>query len=85
MTKHSNSTLIQIVHPVCCGLDVHKDKISACLITIDEAGAEQHEIREFATFTQDLKKMKEWLLGNNCPVVAMESTGVYWHPVYNNI
>lgn len=85
MTKHSNSTLIQIVHPVCCGLDVHKDKISACLITIDEAGAEQHEIREFSTFTQDLKKMKEWLLENNCPVVAMESTGVYWHPVYNTI
>lgn len=85
MTKHSNSTLIQIVHPVCCGLDVHKDKISACLITVDEAGAEQHEIREFSTFTQDLKKMKEWLLENNCPVVAMESTGVYWHPVYNTI
>jgi transposase len=85
MTKYSNSTLIQIVHPVCCGLDVHKDKISACLITMDEAGAEQHEIREFSTFTQDLKKMKDWLLENNCPVVAMESTGVYWHPVYNTI
>ncbi len=53
MTKKSkNSTLIQIVHPICCGLDVHKDKISACLITVDDNGKEQHEIREFSSFTQ---------------------------------
>jgi transposase len=85
MTKKLNSTLIQIVHPICCGLDVHKDKIAACLITVDDTGAEQHELREFSTFTQDLQKMKEWLVENNCPVIAMESTGVYWHPVYNTI
>jgi transposase len=66
-------------------LDVHKDKISACLITVDSGGKEQYEIKEFSTFTHDLKKMKVWLLENNCPVVAMESTGVYWHPVYNTI
>ena len=59
MTKKSkNSTLIQIVHPICCGLDVHKDKVSACLITVDDNGKEQHEIREFSSFTQDLQKMK---------------------------
>lgn len=85
MTKKSNSTLIQIVHPICCGLDVHKDKISACLIQVDENGKEQHEIREFSSFTQDLQKMKSWLIKNHCPIVAMESTGVYWHPVYNTI
>ena len=85
MTKRSNSTLIQIVHPVCCGLDVHKDKISACLITVDNNGAEDHEIREFSTFTQDLQKMKQWLIEKDCPIIAMESTGVYWHPVYNTI
>ncbi len=85
MTMKSDSTLIQIVHPICCGLDVHKDKISACLITVDDNGAEQHEIKEFSTFTQDLQKMKSWLIENNCPIIAMESTGVYWHPVYNTI
>jgi len=85
MTKIADSTLIQIVHPICCGLDVHKDKISACLITVDDNGAEQHEIKEFSTFTQDLQKMKKWLIENNCPIIAMESTGVYWHPVYNTI
>ncbi len=56
MTKILNSTLIQIMHPVCYGLDVHKDKISVCLITVDDAGVEQHEIREFSSFTHDLKK-----------------------------
>lgn len=85
MTKKLNSTLIQVMHPVCCGLDVHKDKISACLITVDDAGVEQHEIREFSSFTHDLKRMRDWLLENNCPIIAMESTGVYWHPVYNTV
>jgi transposase len=85
MTKRKDSTLIQIVHPICCGLDVHKDKISACLITVDDIGAEQHELKEFTTFTHDLQKMKKWLIKNSCPIIAMESTGVYWHPVYNTV
>ena len=85
MTKSIDNTFIQIMHPVCCGLDVHKDKISACLITLDENGKKQYEIKEFSTFTRDLFKMKKWLLENKCPILAMESTGVYWHPVLNVI
>jgi transposase len=85
MTKSFDSTFIQIIHPVCCGLDVHKDKISACLITLDDNGKEQYEIKEFSTFTKDLRKMKKWLIENDCPILAMESTGVYWHPIYNII
>jgi len=85
MTKPFDSTFIQIIHPVCCGLDVHKDKISACLITLDDNGKEQYEIKEFSTFTKDLLKMKNWLINNACPILAMESTGVYWHPIYNII
>ena len=83
MTKKVDTTFIQIVHPVCCGLDVHKKKISACLITLDENGQELHEIREFGTFTADLLEMKAWLKENDCPILAMESTGVYWRPVHN--
>ena len=83
MTKKIDTTFIQIVHPVCCGLDVHKKKISACLITVDEAGQELHEIREFGTFTAELLEMKNWLTENECPILAMESTGVYWRPVHN--
>ena len=83
MTKKLDTTFIQIVHPVCCGLDVHKKKISACLITVDENGHEQHEIREFGTFTHELLEMRKWLTDNNCPILAMESTGVYWRPIHN--
>jgi transposase len=83
MTKKLDTTFIQIVHPVCCGLDVHKKKISACLITIAENGEERYEIKEFGTFTNDLLTMKKWLIGNRCPILAMESTGVYWRPVHN--
>jgi len=83
MTKKLDTTFIQVVHPVCCGLDVHKKKVSACLITIDEHGQEQYEIQEFGTFTNDLLEMKEWLTDNDCPIIAMESTGVYWRPVHN--
>jgi transposase len=85
MTMKLDSTLIQIMHPICCGLDVHKDKISACLITVDDNGEQEHEIKEFSTFTEDLQEMKKWLVKNNCPIIAMESTGVYWRPVYNTI
>ena len=73
MTKKLDNTFIQIVHPVCCGLDVHKKKISACLITIDEQGQEHYEIKEFGTFTNDLLTMKKWLTDNGCPIMA---TGV---------
>jgi len=83
MTKKVDTTFIQIVHPVCCGLDVHKKKISACLITLDGQGHELHEIREFGTFTADLLEMRKWLKENDCPILAMESTGVYWRPVHN--
>lgn len=83
MTKKLDTTFIQIVHPVCCGLDVHKKKISACLITITENGEEHYEIKEFGTFTNDLLTMKKWLIDNRCPILAMESTGVYWRPVHN--
>ena len=85
MTTKLDSTLIQIMHPICCGLDVHKDKISACLITVDENGAQEYEIKEFSTFTEDLQEMKKWIVKNNCPIIAMESTGVYWRPVYNTV
>ena len=85
MTKEIDSTFIEIIHPVCCGLDVHKDKISACLITVGKEGEELHELREFGTFTEDLHEMHKWLVDNKCPVLAMESTGVYWRPVHNVI
>jgi len=82
MAKKQDSRVLEVLHPVCCGLDVHKEKVNACLIA-RTGSTERVEQREFGTFTRDLKAMKEWLLENECPVVAMESTGVYWRPVFN--
>ena len=83
MTRKDDSKVIRIVHPICCGLDVHKESVSACVIFPDSTGEEQYEIQVFGTFTDDLRRLREWLLEHDCPVVAMESTGVYWRPVHN--
>jgi len=83
MAKANYSKIIEVMHPVCCGIDVHKDSLTASLILSRDKGKEEIEVREFGTFTDELYKLKEWLLMNDYPVVAMESTGVYWYPVYN--
>jgi len=85
MTRKDNITILSIKHPVCCGLDVHKKIISAYLISLDKKGKEQSEIKEFGTFTDELIDLRNWLIKNECPIVAMESTGVYWRPVHNII
>ncbi len=82
MARKEDTKIVQVLHPICCGLDVHKDSVTACLIVETPAG-ERIEQREFRTFTRDLRALKEWLLNNECPVVAIESTGVYWRPVFN--
>lgn len=74
---------MQIVHRCCCGLDVHKKLIVACLISLNEAGEFQKEIRSFATMTKDILALADWLTSAGCTHVAMESTGVYWRPIWN--
>jgi transposase len=74
---------MQIMHACCCGLDVHKKQIVACLMRFDEAGQRQQELRTFGTMTQDILALADWLSATGCTHVAMESTGVYWKPVYN--
>ncbi len=81
--KAIDSDAISMLHPVCCGIDVHKDIIVACLRTVNEKGEKFEEIREFSGFTDDLLLMKDWLLENDCPIIAMESTGIYWRPLHN--
>lgn len=83
MTRGDDSRIIRIVHPICCGLDVHKESVSACVIFPDDKGEEQCDVKVFGTFTDDLMRLRDWLAAHNCPVVAMESTGVYWRPVHN--
>jgi len=83
MSGSKSSAILSVVHHICCGLDVHKDKISAALFITNEDGGIVEEIREFGAFTDDLQRLEQWLSDHACQVVAMESTGVYWKPVHN--
>ena len=65
-----------------CGLDVHQATLVACLLTVLASGKVKKEIRKFGTTTRDLVALREWLQAEGCTHVAMESTGVYWKPVY---
>ena len=68
---------------VCCGLDVHKEMIAACLLSGSLGTEPKEEVREFSTLLSGLEEMRGWLKENNCRDIAMESTGVYWFPIYN--
>jgi transposase len=76
---------IQVVYERCCGLDIHKRSVVACMIVPVPApnGQPQKEIKSFGTMTQDLLGLSDWLLTNRVTHVAMESTGVFWKPIYN--
>lgn len=69
---------MEIISEYVCGMDVHKDSITACVLT-----PEKKEIRTFGTMTDDLLLLLDWIQSHNCTHAAMESTGVYWKPVYN--
>lgn len=69
---------MQKIHDICCGLDVHKKSITACILSGDNK-----ETLTFGTMIEDIIAMVEWIKENDCKHVAMESTGVYWKPIYN--
>ena len=70
---------MKVVHEICCGIDVHAKMLVACLLLADG----QKEIRTFSTMTDDLLGLRDWLVAGHCTHVAIESTGVYWKPVFN--
>lgn len=74
---------MQVVYPICCGLDVHKKDVKACLVWRDAQGHRQQEVRTFGTTTGEILALADWLTTRACPIVAIESTGVYWKPLYN--
>jgi transposase len=65
-----------------CGLDVHQATVVACLLMVRQDGKVQKQLRTFGTTTRELLSLREWLLSQGCTHLAMESTGVYWKPVY---
>jgi len=76
--------MVEVVYERCCGLDIHKQTVVACLLVAgqDNQGP-QKEIRTFGTLTDELLQLADWLSQAGCTHVAMESTGVYWKPIYN--
>jgi transposase len=74
---------MEVLYAVCCGLDVHKASVTACLRASGDASGRHHEVRTFGTTTRELLHLVDWLTAAGCTHVAMESTGVYWRPVYN--
>jgi transposase len=74
---------MDVIYRCCAGLDVHKDTIQACIRRMNELGQSGHQVRGFQTNTRGLRAMADWLGGQGVTHVAMESTGVYWKPVWN--
>jgi transposase len=73
---------MEVLYPRCCGLDVHKSSITACIL-LAQSGKPQKQIRRFGCTTCELRELVGWLEGFGVEHVAMESTGVYWKPVWN--
>jgi transposase len=74
---------MEVVYPRCCGLDVHKKTVVACLIVPGPTGEPRKQIRTFATLTDELLALSDWLTASGATHVAMESTGSYWKPLWN--
>jgi len=73
---------MELLHRRCCGLDVHKETVVACLRLVSD-GKVTTEVRTFQTTTADHLRLSEWLATNGCTHVAMEATGIHWKPVWH--
>lgn len=67
---------------ISCGLDIHKEKIVACILKGPLGCPTTSEIREFTTLISGMAALRDWIISQNCQHIAMESTGIYWMPVY---
>lgn len=74
---------MEVILRCCAGLDVHKDSVEACIRRMSAGGKVGHEVRHWGTTTRELVEMAEWLSVEGATHVAMESTGVYWKPIFN--
>jgi hypothetical protein len=74
---------MDVVYERCCGLDVHKRSVTACLILSGPGGPPDKQRRTFGTMTDDILRLAAWLAAAGCTHVALESTGSYWKPLWN--
>ena len=75
--------MIPVVLEKCAGLDVHRDMVMVCLMWGPAKEEAKWELRRFGTTVEELEKLRSWLQEQDCQEVALESTGVYWEPVFN--
>jgi predicted nucleotidyltransferase len=68
---------MQVVSPICCGLDVHQATLTACVRRVTANGQTTTDLRQFGTTSPALRALSDWLVEQHCPVVAMESSGIY--------
>lgn len=74
---------MEVLHSRCCGIDIHKRSITVCVLIREAGRKEQKHLREFGTTTSAILNCADWLRSLGVTHVAMESTGVYWRPVWN--
>lgn len=74
---------MKVLYERCAALDVHKKTVTACLVVPGPDGQPEKEKRVFGTMTQDLLRLSDWLFEAGCTHIALESTGVYWKPIFN--
>ena len=74
---------MKLVYPVCCGVDVHKNSLTATIAATDKNNITQYTVETFSTINRDIFRFRTWLKDHNCFHVCMESTGKYWIPVFN--
>jgi transposase len=74
--------MMEVLYPRCAGLDVHQQTVAACA-RVASGSTVQQEVRTFGTTTGDLLALADWLTAHGCTHVAMESTGVYWKPIWH--
>src|SRR5579863_4403147 len=81
-TSSKERSRMEVVYERCCGLDVHKKSVTACVL-ITEADGVKKSVRTFPTMTADLLALSDWLTTLQVQHIALESTGIYWRPVFN--
>lgn len=74
---------LSVLYACCAGLDVHKKTVVACVLVTAASGKVSKQVRTFATTTAGLRALLDWLSSQAVTHVAMESTGVFWRPVFN--
>lgn len=74
---------MEVIYEKCCGIDVHKETLTACIMIGDGGKVTKKDVKTLSTMTEDLERLRDWLKAEGVTHIAMESTGIYWRPVFN--